>query len=243
MLAVNKMDLVDWDQDVFEAIRKDFSEFATKLDFIEEEMTHKACLLDSFIAHASANPPAGYSAKRWKARLQAAKTEYTTVGVAGPDRNLLALKFKSETRNLFASQLAFTCSGCDECVELETSQRALGAAAAAGRPRTRLQEAPQEVNLLASYAAMNIGRGASDMFTVAASLDIPLDQQQWLHSYYKSEATYGPVIEKVAARNLDVHTYVEKLKTYIDANPDDRFFKKKDVNGRTLYGAFVSRDA
>ncbi len=32
VVAINKMDLVDWDQEVFEAIRKDFSAFAAKLD-------------------------------------------------------------------------------------------------------------------------------------------------------------------------------------------------------------------
>lgn len=37
VLAVNKMDLVDWSQDVFEEIRSDFIDFAAKLDFTDVE--------------------------------------------------------------------------------------------------------------------------------------------------------------------------------------------------------------
>ena len=35
VLAVNKMDLVDWSPDVYEAIRDEFLEFATRLDFAD----------------------------------------------------------------------------------------------------------------------------------------------------------------------------------------------------------------
>ncbi len=55
VLAVNKMDLVDWDQRVFESIRADFAEFATKLDVPDLTFIPISALLGDNVVDRSAN--------------------------------------------------------------------------------------------------------------------------------------------------------------------------------------------
>lgn len=57
VLAVNKMDLVDWDQQVFENIRRDFAEFATKLDVPDLTFIPISALLGDNVVDRSANMP------------------------------------------------------------------------------------------------------------------------------------------------------------------------------------------
>ncbi|MEZ5230890.1 MAG: sulfate adenylyltransferase subunit CysN [Acidimicrobiales bacterium] len=57
VLAVNKMDLVDWDQAVFENIRAEFAEFATKLDVPDLTFIPMSALLGDNVVDRSANMP------------------------------------------------------------------------------------------------------------------------------------------------------------------------------------------
>ena len=55
VVCINKMDLVDWDQGVFEAIREEFSTFATRLDIADLTFIPISALLGDNIVHRSAN--------------------------------------------------------------------------------------------------------------------------------------------------------------------------------------------
>ncbi len=57
VVAVNKMDLVDWDQEVFETIRADFGEFATKLDIVDLTYIPISALIGDNVVDQSANMP------------------------------------------------------------------------------------------------------------------------------------------------------------------------------------------
>ncbi len=57
VLAVNKMDLVDWDQDVFNSIREDFTQFASKLDIVDLTFIPMSALLGDNVVDRSANMP------------------------------------------------------------------------------------------------------------------------------------------------------------------------------------------
>jgi len=55
VLCVNKMDLVDFDQDVYEAIRHEFAAFATKLDIHDLTFIPLSALQGDNVVHRSAN--------------------------------------------------------------------------------------------------------------------------------------------------------------------------------------------
>jgi bifunctional enzyme CysN/CysC len=55
VVCVNKMDLVDWDQEVFEAIKADFRAFAMRLDISDLTFVPVSALLGDNVVHRSAN--------------------------------------------------------------------------------------------------------------------------------------------------------------------------------------------
>jgi len=55
VVAINKMDLVDWEQDVFERIRQDFTDFATKLEVPDLTFIPMSALLGDNVVERSAN--------------------------------------------------------------------------------------------------------------------------------------------------------------------------------------------
>ncbi|MCL4165494.1 UNVERIFIED_CONTAM: hypothetical protein GTU68_053410, partial [Idotea baltica] len=57
VVAVNKMDLVDWDQDTFETIRDEFTSFASKLDIPDLTFIPVSALLGDNIVDRSENMP------------------------------------------------------------------------------------------------------------------------------------------------------------------------------------------
>ncbi|MBV9292022.1 MAG: sulfate adenylyltransferase subunit CysN [Frankiales bacterium] len=57
VLCVNKMDLVDYDEAVFERIRNEFRQFATKLDIGDLTFIPISALLGDNVVHRSANMP------------------------------------------------------------------------------------------------------------------------------------------------------------------------------------------
>jgi bifunctional enzyme CysN/CysC len=57
VLCVNKMDLVDYDQAVFDNIRNEFRQFATKLDIGDLTFIPISALLGDNVVHRSANMP------------------------------------------------------------------------------------------------------------------------------------------------------------------------------------------
>jgi bifunctional enzyme CysN/CysC len=57
VVAINKMDLVDWDQDVFERIRAEFTDFAAKLDVPDLTFIPMSALHGDNVVDRSANSP------------------------------------------------------------------------------------------------------------------------------------------------------------------------------------------
>ena len=57
VLAVNKMDLVDWSQDVFEEIREEFTNFAAKLDITDLTVLPVSALLGDNVVSRSEHMP------------------------------------------------------------------------------------------------------------------------------------------------------------------------------------------
>jgi bifunctional enzyme CysN/CysC len=57
VLAINKMDLVDWSEDVYESIRNEFLEFATRLDFTDVTVIPMSALAGDNVVHRSENMP------------------------------------------------------------------------------------------------------------------------------------------------------------------------------------------
>jgi len=57
VLCVNKMDLVDYDQDIFEAIRNEFRDFATRLDIADLTFIPISALKGDNVVERSANTP------------------------------------------------------------------------------------------------------------------------------------------------------------------------------------------
>jgi bifunctional enzyme CysN/CysC len=55
VVCVNKMDLVDWDQDVFDAIKAEFRAFAMRLDVHDLSFVPISALLGDNVVHRSAN--------------------------------------------------------------------------------------------------------------------------------------------------------------------------------------------
>ncbi|MDQ1597755.1 MAG: bifunctional enzyme CysN/CysC [Microbacteriaceae bacterium] len=57
VLAINKMDLVDWSEEVFESIRTEFLEFATRLDFTDVTVIPLSALAGDNVVRRSSNMP------------------------------------------------------------------------------------------------------------------------------------------------------------------------------------------
>jgi bifunctional enzyme CysN/CysC len=57
VLCVNKMDLVDYDSEVFESIKEEFKQFATKLDITDLTFIPISALQGDNVVHRSANMP------------------------------------------------------------------------------------------------------------------------------------------------------------------------------------------
>ena len=57
MLAINKMDLVDWSQEVYEKIHKEFTTFATKLNIPDLEVIPISALQGDNVVNRSENTP------------------------------------------------------------------------------------------------------------------------------------------------------------------------------------------
>jgi len=57
VLCVNKMDLVDWDEKVFDRIKDEFRQFATKLDVGDLSFVPVSALLGDNVVHRSENMP------------------------------------------------------------------------------------------------------------------------------------------------------------------------------------------
>jgi bifunctional enzyme CysN/CysC len=57
VVCINKMDLVDWDQDTFERIKDEFRAFATKLDITDLSFVPISALQGDNVVHRSANMP------------------------------------------------------------------------------------------------------------------------------------------------------------------------------------------
>ncbi len=57
VLAINKMDLVDWDENVYTAIKDEFTQFATKLNIPDLEVIPLSALQGDNVVNRSANTP------------------------------------------------------------------------------------------------------------------------------------------------------------------------------------------
>jgi bifunctional enzyme CysN/CysC len=57
VVCVNKMDLVDWSEDAFEAVRRDFSEFATRLNVTDINFVPISALTGDNVVNRSDNMP------------------------------------------------------------------------------------------------------------------------------------------------------------------------------------------
>ncbi len=84
VVAVNKMDLVDWSQEVFESIREEFTAFAAKLEARDVTFIPVSALTGDNVVQRSENMP-WYQGSTLLNHLE-------TVHVAG-DRNLIDLRF------------------------------------------------------------------------------------------------------------------------------------------------------
>ncbi|MBX5486951.1 MAG: sulfate adenylyltransferase subunit CysN [Mycolicibacterium hassiacum] len=84
VLAVNKMDLIDWDQDKFEKIRDDFHEFAARLDIHDVTTIPISALHGDNVVTKSPNAP-WYDGPSLLSHLE-------DVYIAG-DRNLVDVRF------------------------------------------------------------------------------------------------------------------------------------------------------
>ena len=57
VLAINKMDLVDWSEDIYESIRNEFLEFSTRLEFTDVTVIPISALAGDNVVHRSENMP------------------------------------------------------------------------------------------------------------------------------------------------------------------------------------------
>ena len=88
IVAVNKMDLVDWSEAVFESIREDFEAFAGRLDVAHIEYVPLSALLGDNVVHGSEHMP-WYGSGPLLERLEAA--------TAGGRRNTIDFRFPVQT--------------------------------------------------------------------------------------------------------------------------------------------------
>ncbi|MBS1691757.1 MAG: sulfate adenylyltransferase subunit CysN [Actinobacteria bacterium] len=84
VLAVNKMDLIDWDREAFEKIRDDFHAFAARLDVHDVTTIPLSALMGDNVVNKSANTP-WYDGPALLSHLE-------EVYIAG-DRNLIDVRF------------------------------------------------------------------------------------------------------------------------------------------------------
>lgn len=84
ILAINKMDLVDWSEEVYESIRSEFVDFAAKLDISDLTVIPVSALQGDNVVEASANMP-WYKGATLLHHLE-------TVHIAS-DRNLVDVRF------------------------------------------------------------------------------------------------------------------------------------------------------
>ncbi len=84
VVAINKMDLVDWSQDVFERIRADYEQFAAKLDIPDIHFLPISALKGDNVVDPSAHMP------WWQGGPLLAHLENVHIGA---DRNLADLRF------------------------------------------------------------------------------------------------------------------------------------------------------
>ncbi|POH74884.1 sulfate adenylyltransferase subunit CysN [Arthrobacter glacialis] len=84
ILAINKMDLVDWSEEVYESIRSEFVDFAAKLDISDLTVIPVSALQGDNVVDASANMP-WYKGSTLLHHLE-------TVHIAS-DRNLVDVRF------------------------------------------------------------------------------------------------------------------------------------------------------
>jgi bifunctional enzyme CysN/CysC len=84
VVAVNKMDLVDWSEEVFEKIRSDYNEFAARLQFTDLHFIPMAALHGDNVVERSPNIP-WYDGPSLLHHLE-------TVNISS-DRNLIDLRF------------------------------------------------------------------------------------------------------------------------------------------------------
>ena len=73
------------------------------------------------------------------------------------------LTLANEKRTGFSSKFKFDCSKCEEGAEFCTSKLVVNS-------NSRAQHQLHEANVTASYGMLNIGRGAGDAFSCAASM-------------------------------------------------------------------------
>ena len=97
-----------------------------------------------------------------------------------------------------------------------------------------------EVNERAVHGMVNIGKGAKDLFTVAAHLDIPL-ASSFLNgeAWKRHELCIGKVIEEEATSSVQL-ALDEEIEMEKNANP--HFYKITRYNGRDLIHVPASGD-
>ncbi len=84
LVAVNKMDLVDWDVTVFERIREDYNDAVSRLDFVDIHFIPISALHGDNVVHHSANMP-WYEGSTFLHHLE-------NINIS-TDRNLVDLRF------------------------------------------------------------------------------------------------------------------------------------------------------
>ena len=112
---------------------------------------------------------------------------------AGPGHGVLTLH--KEHRCWLSSDFQFSCSKCETGAAFCTSRKVKKSAS---RPQHQLHE----VNL-ASYAALNVGRGAGDVFSQCAIQNIPLDRNTYLGISRWAQKVFGKVLEATTNECLD----------------------------------------
>lgn len=85
-----------------------------------------------------------------------------------------------------------------------------------------------ETNIRASYASLNIGRGAEDVFDLCAYQDIPLNASSWKSMHRRNEAVFGECLESVTASAID------RARTQLRTACADAGVDTVDINGKQM---------
>ena len=148
---------------------------------------------------------------------------------AGPGHGVLTLD--KEHRRGLSSDFQFSCSKCETGAAFCTSKKV---EKSASRPQHQLHE----VNLLASYAALNVGRGSGDVFSQCAIQNIPLDRNSYIGIYNRAQKVFGKALEATTNECLDENIAEYKAAAAVAAacaeelgNEIYMMYKKKQVNG------------